>query len=233
LKRNIFITGIGSGLGLALARLYLEKGYTVLALSRHLPKDLENEPNLHFLECDLSHLEQVKCCTKKITALVDHIEIAILNAGILGEIKDMHQTSLKEINQVMDINVWANKLILDVFIEEKKKVKQIVAISSGAAINCNRGWSGYSISKAALNCLIKLYAREMENTHLTALAPGLVLTPMLNYILEKVDENKYPSVKRLKKSPKRTPQETAELLYSIFPQLLRYESGSFIDVRKM
>ncbi len=231
--KNVFITGIGSGLGRALTTLFLKKGYTVYALSRHLPEELEKEVNLSFKKCDLSDLENVKCCVKDLLQDIDSIEIAILNAGILGEIKDMFDTSLKELNQIMDVNVWANKLILDTLIELKIPVKQIVAISSGAAVNCNRGWSGYSISKAALNCLIKLYAREMEKTHLIALAPGLVLTPMLNYILENVDENKFPSVKRLKQSPKRTSEEAAELLYKIFPELLDYESGSFLDVRKM
>ncbi len=233
MTKNVFITGIGSGLGLALAKLYLDKGYKIFALSRHLPEELSKNPNLVFIKCDLSNLESVKCCTKEALKKAKELKIAILNAGILGEIKDMHDTSLKELNQVMDVNVWANKLILDVFIEEKINVKQVVAISSGAAVNCNRGWSGYSISKAALNCLIKLYSREMENTHLTALAPGLVLTPMLNYILNNVDEDKFPSVKRLKQSPKRTPEEAAKVLYDIFPKLLEYESGSFLDIRKM
>ncbi len=230
--KNVFITGIGSGLGKALAKLYLDKGYTVYALSRHLPEELKTK-NMKFKKCDLSVLENVKCCVRELLNGVKEIEIAILNAGILGDIKDMYETSLKELEEVMDVNVWANKLILDSFIDLKINVKQIVAISSGAAVNCNRGWSGYSISKAALNCLIKLYSREMEKTHLTALAPGLVLTPMLLYILENVDENKFPSVKRLKASPKRTPEEAAKLLYETFPKLFEYESGSFLDVRKM
>ncbi len=230
--KNIFITGIGSGLGKSLAKLYLDKGYRVYALSRHLPEELKNE-NLKFVKCDLSTLEDVKSKTYKLLEGVSDIEIVILNAGILGDIKDMYETSLNELKHIMDVNVWSNKLILDSLIDLNINVKQVVGISSGAAVNCNRGWDGYSISKAALNCLIKLYSREMENTHFTALAPGLVLTPMLLYILENVDEEKFPSVKRLKESPKRTPEEAAELLYETFPKLFKYESGSFLDIRKM
>jgi len=228
--KNVFITGIGSGLGKALAKLYVDKGYTVYALSRHLPPDLKD---INFVQADLSQLENVKCAVEKLLKDVKELEIGILNAGVLGEIKDMHETSLKELKDVFDINLWVNKLILDTFLDLNINIKQIVAISSGAAVNCNRGWSGYSLSKASLNCLIKLYSHEMPQTHLTALAPGLVLTPMLNHILEEVDEQKFPSVKRLKASPKMSPEEAAQLLYETFPKLLQYESGSFLDVRKM
>jgi len=51
--KNVFITGIGSGLGKALAEYYLDKGYQVFALSRYLPENFKDSPNLHFHYCDL------------------------------------------------------------------------------------------------------------------------------------------------------------------------------------
>ena len=136
-------------------------------------------------------------------------------------------------NEMMDINVWANKIILDVLIDLKMDIKEVIAISSGASVNGNRGWHGYSISKAALNMLIKLYSREMENTHLIALAPGLILTPMLEKFVLSADENKFPSVKRIKSSPKMTPEEAARKIDEVRPKLLELESGSYVDLRKL
>jgi len=49
----------------------------------------------------------------------------------------------------------------------------------------------------------------------------------------KQDEVRYPSVKRIKDSPKRTPEETARLLFDTFPRLLEFESGEYVDVRKI
>ena len=227
---RLFITGVGSGLGKALAEEALSRGYEVHALSRHLPEDLKGK--IRFKKCDLLELEKVHIAVTELLSGVGSLDLVILNAGILGRFGDVHEVSLFDIRKVMDINVWANKVIMDALIDLDIPIKQIVGISSGAAVNCNRGWNAYSISKAALNCLLKLYAREMEGTHITALAPGLVLTPMLKKVMEQ-DEERYPSVKRIKESPKRTPEEAARFLFDTFPKLLEFESGSFLDVRKI
>ncbi len=231
--KNIFITGIGSGLGKAFAEYYLKNGYKVFALSRHLPENLKGNKNLHFRYCDLLSLETVYNSTYQLLKDVKNIELVILNAGLLTELKDIHDTPIYEMEQMMDINVWANKIILDCLIDLELDIKQIIGISSGASVNGNRGWHGYSISKAALNMLIKLYSREMESTHLIALAPGLVLTPMLEKFVLSGDENKFPSIKRIKSAPKMTPEEAVEKIDKIRPKLLEFETGSYMDLRNL
>ncbi len=227
---NLFITGIGSGLGKALAEEAVKRNYKVFALSRHLPSSLKD--SVRFARCDLRNHEKISVVLKDLLKGIRELNLVILNAGILGDFGDMKDIPLYRFREVMDINVWANKIILDTLMEMEISVAQIVGISSGAAVNCNRGWNAYAISKAAFNCLLKLYAREMEHTHITALAPGLILTPMLKEVLNQ-DELKYPSVKRIKESFKRTPEEAAQLLFDTFPKLLRFESGSFVDIRKI
>jgi len=228
---KVFITGIGSGLGKALAELFVEKGYTVYALSRHLPAQLKGK--IKFVQADLLALEEIHLKMEQLLEGVDSIDLAVLNAGLLTPLKDISQTPIYEMEKMMDLNVWSNKVILDHFIKKPVQVKQVVAISSGASVNGNRGWHGYSISKAALNMLIKLYSREMEGTHLVALAPGLILTPMLEEFVLSADEEKFPSVKRIKQSPKMTPQEAAERIFNLIPRLKNFESGSYLDVRKI
>ncbi|ACO04041.1 MAG TPA: KR domain-containing protein [Persephonella sp.] len=228
---NLFITGIGSGLGKALVKVFLEEGYSVYALSRHLPEEFRGK--IRFSYCDLLSLESIYPAVDSILNTVKSIDFVILNAGLLTELKDIHDTPIYEMNRMMDINVWANKVILDYFIDKNIKVNQIVAISSGASVNGNRGWHGYSISKAALNMLIKLYSREMEETHLISLAPGLILTPMLEKFVLSADEKKFPSVKRIKESPKMSPEEAAHRIYRLLPELRRFQSGSYIDIRKI
>jgi len=227
---KLFITGIGSGLGKALAMEALSRNYEVYTLSRHLPSELEGK--VEFVRCDLRRIESIAPSVERLLKDVRELELVILNAGVLGDFGDMRDISLYKMKEVMDINVWANKVVIDTLTDMKIRVKQLVGISSGASVNCNRGWNAYSISKASFNCLLKLYAREMEETHITALAPGLVLTPMLEEVM-KQDEVRYPSVKRIKDSPKRTPEETARLLFDTFPKLLEFESGEYVDVRKI
>ena len=229
--KKVFITGIGSGLGKAFVKIFLENGYSVYALSRHLPEDFKDR--IKFEKADLLSLESIYRSADNLLAGVESIDLVILNAGLLTPLKDIHDTPIYEMNRMMDINVWANKIIIDYFIDKKIKIDQIVAISSGASVNGNRGWHGYSISKAALNMLVKLYSREMENTHLTALAPGLILTPMLEEFVLRADEEKFPSVKRIRQSPKMSPEEAADRIFRLIPKLKEFESGSYVDIRKI
>ncbi|HIC08786.1 MAG TPA: SDR family NAD(P)-dependent oxidoreductase [Aquificales bacterium] len=234
---NVFITGIGSGLGLALAEEFLKRGYKVFALSRRLPEKLRGNPNLVFERCDLSVHEEVYYRARKLLEGVNKtLPWVVLNAGVLGELSEMRNVPLKGLKEVFDVNLWANKILFDLLEdlqgERDLRVGQVIAISSGAAVNCNKGWNAYSMSKAALNCMVKLYHWEFERSHLISLAPGLILTPMLKHIIEGVDAERFPSVRRLQQAPKHTPESAAKMLLEVFPNLNRFPSGEFVDVRK-
>ncbi len=231
MEKNLFITGIGSGYGKALVELFLEKGYNIYALGRKIPEEFKGK--IQFERCDLKTLEKVYPSVENLLKDVKSLEFVILNAGLLTPLKDIHDTPIYEMEEMMDVNVWSNKIILDALIDMQIKINMIIAVSSGASVNGNRGWHGYSISKAALNMLIKLYSREMLDTHLIALAPGLILTPMLEKFVLSSDEKKFPSVKRIKEAHKMTPQEAADLLYSSISKLKEFPSGSYVDIRKI
>ena len=229
--KNIFITGVGSGLGLALAKKYLEIGERVYAVGRDLPPLLDRNPNFFFFPYDLQETFTLKA---EVSEFVHnhHFDIAILNAGILGEIRTLKETPLEAIRTVMDVNVWANKELIDT-LDGFSRVKQIVGFSSGAAVNGSKGWGAYSLSKSSLNMLMNVYAKELPHIHFTALAPGVIRTPMVEHILEEVDRSAYPSAQRLAEGLILSPEQAAEKLISVFGRLLEYESGSFIDVRSM
>jgi len=229
--QNILITGIGSGLGEALAKEYLAQGYQVYAIGRHFAGVLDSHPHFFFYPYDLSKTFMLQDTIKNFVK--DHaFETVILNAGILGEIKTLDHTDLNEVKEVMELNVWANKELIDT-LARHAKVKQIVGISSGAAVNGSKGWGSYSLSKAALNMLLKVYAKELPDIHFTSLAPGVIKTPMAEHIIQDVDEVQFPSAGKLKSGVIQTPQEAARLLIATFPKLLKHQSGSFLDVRTM
>jgi NAD(P)-dependent dehydrogenase (short-subunit alcohol dehydrogenase family) len=229
--KNILITGIGSGLGEALAKEYLSKGDNVYAIGRTFPKELDHDPHFFFFPFDLSQTFMIQASIKEF--IYKHsFDLVILNAGILGEIKTLTETEVTEIKEVMELNVWANKELIDL-LSIHAYVKQIVGISSGAAVNGSKGWGAYSLSKSALNMLLNVYAKELPEIHFTSLAPGVIDTPMVQQIIHYVDDTEFPSAKRLKEGSIQTPKEAARLLVSTFDTLLNYESGSFLDVRTM
>lgn len=234
---NVLITGTSSGLGFGLANYYLEKGHNVFGISRKANNELKKRENFTLLTQDISHFREVKVNLLSFLKDVKILDLVILNAGMLNEIKDLRDTSLGEIKKVMDVNVWANKILVESLFDQVEKIDRIVAISSGASVSGSRGWNAYSLSKAALNMLISLYSKEYTNTHFCALAPGLIDTKMQDYIYNLPEEKEYPAVKKLKQAKGTEqmpgPEKAAEIVAAGIEKAKNYESGSFLDVRKM
>jgi benzil reductase ((S)-benzoin forming) len=159
-----------------------------------------------------------------------------LNASILGRIRDLTDTPMEDVRQIMDINLWANKVIIDGLIRRQVALRQLILISSGASVNGNRGWGVYSISKASLNMLAKLYAHEMPDTHITAYAPGLVHTQMQDYLCHDVDTEKFPSMANLVAAYDTDAMPdidtAAQRIARSFTACLEYPSGSLLDIRQ-
>lgn len=233
---NVFVTGNSAGLGLAFTKHYLEHSWTVFGLSRRgCPL---HHAYLRDVQVDLANTEAVPGALDKLLGESDHLDLVILNAGILGDIHLLTQTPLSAIKPVMDINVWANKLILDWLHHNGVRIKQIILMSSGAAVNGNKGWNAYALSKATLNMLTQLYAAEFPDSHLIALAPGLVDTDMQAYLAENVDTEQYPSVARLVAArgtdAMLSANEAVRKIAPIIPTLpTLFDSGSFVDIRKL
>ncbi len=226
--KNILITGCSSGLGFALAKLYLEKGCMVYGISRNSP-DIKDE-NFIFKSFDLPKANSIKEGLTKFVNQIKGIDTVYLNAGMLGEIKSSFEVSADEMKEVYELNVYANKELLDIL--SNNKVKNIIGISSGAARNGSKGWASYSLSKAGLNMLFNLYSKELLDTKLLAVAPGVVETPMTDVIrFGDLDGEKFPSVKRLKEGDVQTPRQAAVRICDLLENIDRFESGSFVDVR--
>lgn len=229
MNKNVLITGCSSGLGLALTNYYLENEYIVYGISRTKPK-LENK-NFHFKSFDLRDISNIKTNLSSFINKIPSIEIVYLNAGMLGEIKEMEKLSITEIKTVLDLNVFANKELLDVL--SHCHVKNIIAISSGASVNGSKGWGAYSLSKSSLNMLINLYSKEMTHTKLLSVAPGVIETPMTDVIRFEVDDNIFTSAKVLKEGDIQQPIDAAQRLHEVIEKIEEFDSGSFIDVRKV
>ncbi len=232
---QILITGTSRGLGSELAAYYLNSGHEVYGISRNSNGELDKHPRFRFISQDLSKFDEITSNLPGLLKDAGRFDLVVLNAAMLSQIKDLKDTGLDEIQKVMDINVWSNKILIDLLIFQEEPPKQIAAISSGASVYGNRGWNAYSLSKAALNMLIKLYAGEQENIHFCSIAPGLIDTEMQEYIFSLPDDPKFPSIIRLKKAKATgempSPEEAARILAGALKKALKEESGSYLDVR--
>jgi Dehydrogenases with different specificities (related to short-chain alcohol dehydrogenases) len=236
MEETVLITGVSSGLGYGLAKVYLERGAKVFGCSRREPTELV-EAGLNFVSIDLNDATRGTERLSGLIAGLECLDVVVLNAGKLGQIRDMKDVSLNDLRETMEINVWANKWILDTVFANVPTVKQVIGISSGASQSGSRGWNGYSLSKAALNMLMKLYAGEQSSTHFTAFAPGLVDTAMQDYLTNLPEDDRYGPLERLKaaKGTKDMPdgETCARMLIDAFPVLLERRSGEYADIRKL
>jgi benzil reductase ((S)-benzoin forming) len=234
---NVLITGTTSGLGYGLTKYYLNEGHIVFGISRKQNPEFKTYNNFRFLYQDISKFSELKTNLVSFLNSIEVLDLVILNAGILNEIKDLKDTSLEEIQEVMNVNVWSNKVLIDILFSHVKEIHQVVAISSGAAVSGARGWNAYSLSKATLNMLISLYANEHLNTHFTALAPGIIQSKMQDYIYEFPENEHYPVVDRLKKlrdaGEMPEPEAAAKINAKAIEKARKYKSGSFLDSRNM
>ncbi|MDJ0741558.1 MAG: SDR family NAD(P)-dependent oxidoreductase [Gammaproteobacteria bacterium] len=231
--QSAFITGTSSGLGLGLARHLVAQGWAAYGCSRRGC----NLPGVHDVIVDLGDPPAVAPALQQLLGGAAGLDLVVLNAGVLGEIRDMTATPLADLQRVMAVNVWANKLILDWLHAWGRPIGQIVLVSSGAAVLGNRGWGGYALSKAALNMLARLYAHEFAASHIAAVAPGIIDTAMMDHLCDEADAETFPALQRLRAARGTVampgPLAAAERLVAVLPQLRERPSGSFVDIREI
>lgn len=111
------------------------------------------------------------------------LDILIGNAGILGKLTPVPHLDPKVWDDVMAINVTANyRLIrsLDPLLRASD-AGRAVFVTSGVAHSAPAYWGAYSVSKAALEALVKTYAAEVANTsklRVNLFSPGPTRTRM-------------------------------------------------------
>jgi benzil reductase ((S)-benzoin forming) len=234
---GVLITGVSSGIGHALAKRYLATGWEVFGISRRKPDDLLESDRFHFREFDLSKLNEIEPALRDFFHEVRGLELAILNAGVLGPIGNLVDTPIEEMKAVLDVNLWANKALIDSFVRMNLGVKRIVTMSSGVAAHGGPGWNAYAISKAALNMLTAEYAGELPKIHFCAFAPGIIDTQMQDQIAKLPDTDEFASftdLREAKGTPSMpAPDAVAERLMRAIENAVKYPSGEFLSVDEL
>ena len=227
-KKKIIITGNTSGIGLELNKLLIRNNY-IIGISKsksNIQNNLQVKVNLNNLNILKKKIFEIKIPNK--------IDYLILNAGILGKIDKINNITIKEFLDILKINFLSNKVLIDVLLRKKIKIKNVIAISSGAAKSGKDGWGLYCTSKAALYQLINTYDLEHKNIKFINLAPGLAKTRMQDEIYLVKDKN-IKSVKKFQQLYRMnqisSPESIAKKIISFLDNIKKFKSGSFIDLR--
>jgi benzil reductase ((S)-benzoin forming) len=175
--KKIYITGTSSGIGLALANVFLEKGFEVEGMAR---RNVIAHPKYIHHKLDLSDLNKVDAFGFSFTPELEEI-ILINNAGWLGEVKPVGELQNENIQRINDINITAPFILINSFLSHLKGFKgkkTIINISSGAAQHPIKSWGGYCASKAAIDMFSRVIKEEHPEIAVMSIAPGVVDTAM-------------------------------------------------------
>ena len=121
---NVLITGVSFGLGKSLKNQYLDMGENVYGLSRTEVTDCKHKI------FDLSILSD-DTYSKVLEDLLEgqkYFDLVILNAGILGNIQKFNDVSMNDLDNIMNTNVFSNKLLLDNLYKIGVNIKQVVCV---------------------------------------------------------------------------------------------------------
>ncbi len=184
------ITGASRGIGAAVSKAYARAGAHVILMARDVKKLEEVDDEIKseggtatLMPADLMDLDSLDKLGPLIKERFGSLDILIGNAGLLGTLMPLPQISTTEFDRVMMVNVAANfRLIktLDPLLRASKNGRAIF-VSTGAGVVKGRAyWGTYSVSKAALESMVRVYAMEVAQTNLRVnlIDPGAVRTDM-------------------------------------------------------
>ena len=129
------------------------------------------------------------------------LDIFVGNAGTLGKLTPLPHLDPKVWDDAMAINVTANyRLIrsLDPLLRAAD-AGRVVLVTSGLAHKCWPYWGPYSISKAALEAMAKVYAGETATTavRVNCFSPGPTRTKMRATAMPGEDPETLPSAEEV------------------------------------
>lgn len=121
--KTIVITGSSSGIGKASAKLFAEKGWTVIATMRtpENEKELNQLENVYLYPLDISNFEQVKKTSEEILKKFD-VDVLFNNAGYGMKFKFEDMTE-EEMKRSLDTNILGTVRVTQQFIPHFKKRK--------------------------------------------------------------------------------------------------------------
>lgn len=239
-----FITGVSSGIGHALAKTLLDKNFCVYGVSRRIPKDLLKHRYFYYRNIDVTNFAQLTDQTIQLikeTGLVK-INYLFLNAGEFNKrIAPIKDTPLAEYENLMRLNVWSCKIILDVFLRSDVSIETVIFSSSIAGSRARKGMGAYAISKAALNMMAKLYALEHPEIFFsvlglcnvsTFLAENVMNLPLLGEFKELENlRNRVVSEPNYLVSAEKRAQQVVNLLETDLKTIS--QSGEFVEIRNL
>ena len=207
-KKTVIVTGASSGLGFAIAKAYLERGYNVVGNARTIERlqeaaqKLGNPASFVAVAGDIALPSTAKALFARAVEAFGKVDILINNAGIFLA-KPITKYTEDDVNALVGTN------LMGFFYPAQAAAEHMAANGEGHIVNITASIALQSnakvpaslpvLVKGGLNQVTRALALELakSNVKVNAVAPGIIQTP-----LHKADEGTRNFLKTLAPSGK-------------------------------
>lgn len=194
------VTGASRGLGRALAERLAEEGARVVLVARgeealnEVAAGIRDRGGVaHAVVADVGDKHAIHPLAAAAAGLVGPIDLLVHNASELGPtpLRPLLDTACEDLEHVLAVNLVGpfrlSKLVAGSMALRRRGT--IVHVTSDASVNAYDGWGAYSVSKAALDHLGRLFAVELaeHGVRVFSVDPGEMNTTMHRAALPDAD----------------------------------------------
>ena len=204
--KTAIITGAGSGIGEATAKLFAAEGARVAVIDRDTEGGSrvagELGPSSFFLAADVTSATDMEMIARTVAERFGRIDILFNNAGV-AYVGALHETSEQEWDRVMAVNAkaifLASKYVIPIMINQRSGC--IINMAACGAVMALAQRAAYIASKGAVHAITRAmqvdYCRY--NIRGNSLLPGTIYTPFVEGFLRRhYAENIAGAVENLK-----------------------------------
>jgi NAD(P)-dependent dehydrogenase (short-subunit alcohol dehydrogenase family) len=213
--RIALVTGASRGIGAATALALAKAGAHVVAVARTTGGLEELDDAIRtaggsatLVPLDMTDFQGLGRLAGALNERYRHLDILVGNAAIAGPSSPLDHITTVDWDDVMRVNVTANWQLISAMnaLLRRSDAGRAVFLSSGAAHNMRPYRGAYSVSKAALEALVRTYAAETSTTtvRVNLFNPGPTRTGMRAQVMPGEDPMTLPP-----------PEEVAEQIVAL------------------
>jgi NAD(P)-dependent dehydrogenase (short-subunit alcohol dehydrogenase family) len=183
--KTALVTGGGSGIGLAVARRFVQEGAHVFITGRREAQLAEAVAliggSIEAIPADITRTGDLARLFETIHARAGQLDILVNSSGV-AEPASLEETTEEHVDRAFGLNVRAMVFTVQHAVRHMREGGAVVLIGSIAGAMANPGYGAYSASKAAVRAYARTWNTELapRGIRVNTLSPGPTDTPMFD-----------------------------------------------------